>query len=138
MDIQALINAMSEVAQSERKNYHMSLGELIDFLNDVVPADMPVVLDYNTKLSAAAPHSYRGYYSDLAIEPTENVVTARVLQQELTDILDTELTGYKGGEFLMDSTVPVWVSGYGSASGRAVMSAAVIDSKVVLLTKEVD
>lgn len=138
MDIQGLINAMSEMAQSERKNYHMCLGDLIDFLNGVVPADVPVVLDYNTKLSVAAPHSYRGYYSDLAIEPTENVVTARVLQQELTDILDTELTGYKGGEFLMDVSVPVWISHYGSSSGCALMGASVVGDKVVLMTKEID
>lgn len=138
MDLQGLIDTIIEAGQRERKNYHMSLGELIDFLNDAVPADMPVVLDYNTSLSVTAPHSYRGYYSDLAIEPTENVVTTKEIHEQLTDVLDTELTGYKGGEFLMDSSVPVWVSEYGSVSGRALMGAIIIEGKVVLMTKEVD
>lgn len=138
MDLQGLVDAIVEAGQRERKNYHMSLGDLIDFLNGVKSSDVPVVLDYNTNLSVSGPHSYRGYYSDLAIEPTENVVTVRELHQQLDEILDTEMTGYKGGEFLMDSTVPVWISSYGSASGRALMSATIVGDKVVLLTKEID
>ena len=137
MDIQAMMDAMSDIAQSTRKDYHMSLGELIDFLKNNCEGDQKVVLDYDSKLGVSTPHSYRGYYSDLAIEPTEEGLKAGALLDELYAVLDTELTGYKGGEFLMDSSVPVWVSYYGNL-GRALMSAVVFEDSVILVTKEVE
>jgi hypothetical protein len=137
MDIQAMMNAMSDIAQSTRKDYHMSLGELIDFLNTKCEGDQKVVLDYDSSLGVSSPHSYRGYYSDLAIEPSEQGLKVGELLDALYEVLDTELTGYKGEEFLMDSSVPVWVSFYGSL-GRALMSAVIFDNTVILVTKEVD
>lgn len=127
MDIQALFDAMGEASKMQRSNYHLCLGELIKLLEENPDAEIPY----------GCPHSYRGYYSDLALE-RQNPQFARELLAELKEkVLDKELTGYKGGEFLMSADVPLWVATYGSC-GKAVVSASCQDMMIEFITKNVD
>tara|TARA_B100001105_G_C22242256_1_gene378776 strand:+ start:269 stop:544 length:276 start_codon:yes stop_codon:yes gene_type:complete len=61
------------------------------------------------------PHSYRGHYSELAVEPEEDQKVTDMLDC-LWAVLDTTLEGYKGGEFLMDGSVDVYLSMYSTTS----------------------
>jgi hypothetical protein len=90
-------------------------------------------------------HPYRGFYSDLAIVPSETPIsrrmpeyTVKVLLDRLRMAIGKEFTGYKGGEFVMQSHTPVWVSEYGCADGLAVKGVEERDGKVVILTEQVD
>lgn len=102
MDIQTLIDAMSAQRQMERSQSQMTLGELIARL-EAMPADAPVNLD--------EPHSYRGYYRDLAFEPGES--TAGAVLDAARAALGATFEGYKGGDYVMGKSTPMWVASYG-------------------------
>ena len=59
----------SERAYVKRISEHYTLGELIAALERAVVEFPEAVLRYGF----GHPHSYRGYYMDLAFEPVENV-----------------------------------------------------------------
>lgn len=85
------------------------------------------------------PHSFRGYYDDLALEPFEGITLVKKLLELLKKSLNKEFTGYKGGEFLMDARTPLWMSKYGSSvRARAIMNVRAVNGEVVLITKEID
>lgn len=60
-------------------------------------------------------HSYRGYYSELAFEPAENVLISSMLAG-LKDALGKTYQGYKGGDYKMHEWVDVWIAHYGSSA----------------------
>lgn len=124
MDIQKMFNAVS----------NLSLGSLIANLG-ASPEDKPVFLDSGGSVNR--PHSYRGYYSDLALRPTEDAVTAGALLAECQAVLGTTLEGYKGGDFLMDEETPLWVSNYGTSSGLALTGVVDAGNKLILVTKQI-
>lgn len=123
MDIQALVNAMSAQHQMERSQSQMTLGELIATLA-AMPADTPV--------SLSDPHSYRGYYSDLAFEPGAS--TAGAALEAARAALGATFEGYKGGDFVMGKSTPMWVASYGCC-GQKLMG---ISPDGSLLTAEDD
>lgn len=86
----------------------MKLGELIDYLKSQDP---------NRVLAKGfgAPHSYRGYYEDLAFEPATNVSIGEMLKRA-EDAVGQTFYGYKGGHYTMDHDTRVWVSPYGSTT----------------------
>ena len=61
------------------------------------------------------PHSYRGYYEQVAFEPANYVTIG-----EMLSCVDYALTGtfegYKGGEYHYDESTPVNIAYYGSCS----------------------
>jgi hypothetical protein len=61
----------------------------------------------------ANPHSYRGYYVDLAVEPREGVTVGSMLDA-LTSARGTTMCGYKGGDYIMHGHVDVYLARYGS------------------------
>jgi len=86
----------------------MSLGTLIEMLE---AEDQDLVLPE----ACADPHSYRGYYEDLALEPRENVRLGDLLA-ELKGCVGRMFYGYKGGEYTMQTYTTVWVAEYGCTS----------------------
>lgn len=83
----------------------MTLDELIAALEKVDPAT-------EVENGFENPHSYRGYYDELAFEPAENVTVAHMLQQARS-ARGATYTGWKGGEFTMDGDTPVWLADEG-------------------------
>ena len=102
---------LSNASRETRKNYHVTLGELIAALNNADP---------NGLVYLTEPHSYRGYYDDLALEPADFAITVTQLLNQLNWVINTELTGYKGGEFMMSADTPVWVANHG-CTGQALV-----------------
>ena len=114
------------------------VGELLDALKPL-DGDVQVVVDVpgddSARRGLGNPHSYRGYYDRLALEPTEHPTTVQQLRIMLRGSCDEVFTGYKGGDFRMTRETLLHVASYGSC-GRAVVGLADGDTRwqVVVLT----
>lgn len=84
----------------------MILQELIDFLSAYDPAIVAPV-------GFHSPHSYRGYYQELAFEPLENATVKEMLACAKS-ALGTTYEGYKGGDYTMGPYTTVYLSEYGT------------------------
>lgn len=122
MDIQALVDGMSRQWQRERAESQMTLGKMIAELSAMDP-EQPVS-------GLHAPHSYRGYYCDLAFEASATDQPAAVLLACAKSCMGEVFKGYKGGDYAMSAMTPVWVANYGDtgekllgfdANGRALL-----------------
>mgnify|MGYP001570470005 FL=1 len=130
--VQRLIDVMNDSARRSRGDYHLTLGRAIEAL---AQSDLPVTFDFDEK-SPSHPHSYRGYYSDLALESVSAPITASALRDLLSSALNQTFTGYKGGDYLMGPDTPLWAAEYGHGSGRAIVGIRNGGLYLVLVTKE--
>lgn len=108
-NLQAMVDGMSAEWQRERALSQMTLGGLIDRLA-ALPADLEIE-------GFGEPHSYRGYYSDLAFERTDKTAAGVVLAM-CRDCMGGVFQGYKGGDFQMGRNTPVWIASYGSCGDK--------------------
>lgn len=108
--MQALFDGLSAQWQRERAETQMTLGALIDALK-AMPADAQVA-------NLREAHSYRGYYSDLALERHDGTRPAAELLFDCRAAMGEVFTGYKGGDFVMGALTPVWVAHYGSCGDK--------------------
>ena len=138
-DLQRLVDTMSRAMRETRSNYHMTLGGLISRLSEIGRSGMgnaKVVVDLGG--SPGSFMSYRGYYDDLSLDRSGDGVTVQELLKKCETALGKHFTGYKGGEYLMDESTPLWVSEYGSASGIAIIDILLQGDRYELVTKTVD
>jgi hypothetical protein len=111
--MRVLLDQIKKQAQSQRSETQMTLGKLIDRLSQLDPA---MGID-----GLCEPHSYRGYYSDLAFERCNDKRTVADVLAMAKDCMGETFQGYKGGNFDMTMSTPVWVADYGSC-GMKIMS----------------
>ena len=104
------------------------LGQFIDNLKKV-PKGTIFTKGFNK------PHSYRGSYYELAVQPASNIKVEDMIN-DLEDVLDTQLEGYKGGEFLMHYNVDVYLSHYGIATGSIITGYGITNTGEYILTTE--
>lgn len=140
-------NAIEARRAEEMKNStQLTLGELILKLEAVTNKELPVFFD-KTKYRPTGIGSWRGSYRELAISYTPDGVyggyngttveheiggdkfyntvstalpekpTARDFIDKLKECLGKTFVGYKGGDFLMGKTTPVWVANESQCSG---------------------
>ena len=88
----------------------MNLGELIDQLKKYNPST-------KVRLGFGGPHSYRGYYEDLAFEPVENTTIGEMLEHAESALGET-FKGYKGGTYRMNKWTDVWIAPMGCCGER--------------------
>jgi len=81
--------------------------------------------------------SYRGYYSDLAIERGGSEVTIAEMVDRLQNAVGETYEGYKGGDYTMSRSTPVWVASYGEASGWLVIDVVLEENVIVIVTTQV-
>lgn len=108
-DPSALINSLLKTLRQERSKEYMVLGDLINTLESL-PCKHVVNLHH--------PHSYRGYYEDLAFELGEGYRSVDDLLAECKNSINKRFEGYKGGSYLMRFDTPVWVANYGESGKR--------------------
>jgi len=108
--LQAMVDGMNAQWQKERATSQMTLGKLIAMLESM-PADKEI-------FGLSNPHSYRGYYCDLAFERQAGEVKAGDLLTECRAAMGKVFEGYKGGDFIMGESTPVWVAQYGDCGKR--------------------
>lgn len=108
--IQALIDGLGQAGQRERANSdQMILGELIARL-EALPESVSVAL--------GSPHSYRGYYIDLSFERTPEPRPVADVLADARSCLGKVFEGYKGGDYTMGKSTPVWCAGYGNCGQK--------------------
>lgn len=104
--MQHQIDGLSQQWQKERAEDQMTLGKLIDEL---------FVMDPTKEVHAIKePHSYRGYYVDLAFETESGETMPAIKALEIAKSCMGEVfEGYKGGDYQMGRNTPVWSANYG-------------------------
>lgn len=80
---------------------HLSLGELIGRLEAAHPARL-------IPLGFRKPHSYRGYYHDLAFEVARDITVAEMLTAARS-ALGATFQGWKGGDYTMGDYTSCWL-----------------------------
>lgn len=147
MDIQKMVDAISESSRRERSNYHATFGDLIDKLKN---ADESSRLD--PKIVGLG--AYRGYYSDIALFTESDGIYSyedearedgslkdfpqepKKLALALESLIGFYLDGYKGGMNEITRDKPLWVaSDYGDCSQTAVVD---ITDDLKLILKQVE
>lgn len=132
MSIHQQVAAM--VAADQAKYRHWSLGDLIEALKGV-DAKKRVTVD--DQYSPGVLDSYRGFYDQLAIEPSELLDPVRVGEflKRCKVANGGVYHGYKGGEYHMTLNTSVWLSAYGECWSRAVVGLDEHDDRVVIRTR---
>lgn len=108
--IRALKNELENPSDEEKPQ--MCLGDLINAL-ELLPPDS-FVSNLNT------PHSYRGYYNELAFELDIGTRMVSDLLEECRNCVGKHYEGYKGGQYCMGYMTPVWIAAYGE-TGREII-----------------
>lgn len=103
--LQALIDQANREDEEKRSMSQMTLGGLIKTLESLGEETVPAF---------GHPHSYRGYYSDLAFERTEGTLPASEALGFARSAMGKVFEGYKGGDYQMGERTPVWFAKYGS------------------------
>lgn len=86
----------------------MTLGELIKYLEARDP-ETKMVIGFHS------PHSFRGYYEQLAFKPATGLTIGNCLDAAKT-ALGTTYEGYKGGDFTMRESTTVCLACYGKST----------------------
>lgn len=134
MDLQTLFDSMSAMTRDTRSRYHLTLGAAIKQLSEI---DGATIVKYDGGFHPCSEHSYRGYYSDLALDAKTEPTTAADLLNVLKRAQGATYQGYKGGDFVMGDDTPLWAASWGSC-GKAIVGLSMVDGAAVLATKQVD
>lgn len=109
----------------------LSLGALIEKLEAVVDKTQEVRFDFEyafpTRLS-----SWRGSYAELALgydlagynaqtDKKAKEPTVKELIKHLKHAIGSSYTGWKGGDFLMGNSTPLWVANDGNVGSTAIV-----------------
>lgn len=86
----------------------MTLGMVIETLKKQDP-------DKVVRWGFGAPHSYRGYYEDVAFDPAENVTVGSMLEHAKSALGKT-FCGWKGGDYKMEEYTSCWIAEHGDTS----------------------
>jgi hypothetical protein len=117
----------------------MTLGQLIEALNNVKDKDAQVSYDFCFFVPTTL-DSFRGYYDQLALGYAangEHSITVGELLRNLQLGDGRAYEGYKGGTYYMSKDTPLWVANYGEASPTAIVGVKE-DYCVILLTKYIE
>jgi len=98
------------------KLYQLGLSQLIAYLEEEVKKNPDKIM----RFGFGDPHSYRGFYEDIAFELKENVPVKNMLA-DAKRALGSTYTGYKGGEYVMGKYTDVYLADYGD-TGMSISS----------------
>jgi len=116
MDIQTMLNNSLIARRQEalKTSPQLTLGEMILKLDALQASDTQVFLDFGEHLQPTGIESWRGSYEELALEFALNSgMPADFFLDLLREAVGKTFEGYKGGDFLMGRSTPVWVANYG-------------------------
>ncbi len=136
--MQGLVNTVNKITKDIRCGYHVTLGTLVEVLERVQKFTPSRLVELDAGPSPFGPHSYRGHYSDLALDSQNKPITVSELLKLLKPLVGKKLVGYKGGEYLMTNDTPLWVAEYGELSNVAIVDIQFESKNVILVTKTID
>lgn len=127
--IQALMDGMSAGWKAQRAQTQMTLGKFIAALDELPPE--------RTIQDVGEAMSYRGYYSDLAFEPDGQTRAVAEVLASARACMGQTFEGYKGGDFDMGASTPIWSSRY-SMCGPRIMGLNIEADPITLILAEED
>ena len=135
------ILAMADKAKADAlaQTEILSLGELIARI-EAQPQGQPIKVERDGALhNPGDVDSYRGYYSDLYIDYTEGDErdTASFLAN-LRSAVGKTFEGYKGGDYTMSRSTPVWVDQYSCCEGIGATGVESRDGVTVITSASCD
>lgn len=98
----------------------MTLQMLCNYLQQLEPNRV-------SKFTLSNPHSYRGYYEDLAFETRDEPQSAGEMLKVALSALGTTYQGWKGGDFKMTEHTTVWLSEEGNCWDATGLSTFVLN-----------
>lgn len=98
---------------------HLQFGLMVSIL-ETLPADAPLYGGYKGSYPELNLRSYRGYNEDLEIDTTSTPVTVGEFLQLLLDAKDTNVEGYKGGDYPVVDECYMWMGYYGGTTSRGI------------------
>lgn len=156
--MQIWIDRMIETAREKRMqdSPQITLGEMIRRLEAIPPtyesggAQHPkrVWFDFGRTYPVEL-QSWRGSYAELALtfdydgrisrrysEPwaSPEYPTAEQVLAMLRNAVGNTFTGYKGGDFTMDESTPIWVANYGDSGNTGVVGVRDLKWEIVIDT----
>jgi hypothetical protein len=159
MDNDFLVKSLHGIVKADRdarmgQSEQLTLGELILKLEQIEP----IYVDYEKKTQDKTVHlnfeyafptgvsSWRGSYDELALtfdfagysqfgNPKEKPkpMTLTAFLKLLKETIGKEFTGWKGGEFIMGKTTPVWIANDGNSGNTGVVDVTSDDYSVTLI-----
>ena len=141
MDMQEMVNnaVAKQRAEEMKTSEQLTLGELILLFENIEKTN-EVRFDFGYFCPGSL-ISWRGSYCELAIEydERENDTTVEIFSAKLKSAIGKTFCGYKGGDFMMGKTTPVWAANYGDANCTAVVGVRQLDwGMVIIETKYID
>lgn len=146
MDLQTMLDNATEHMRAEvmKTSRQLTLGELIIKL-EAIPIkvgddEQEVRFDFGSFYPNGL-MSWRGSYRELAIDYSDkwddNNKPPKLSQfiKELKEAIGKTYEGYKGGDFIMGKTTPIWVAHYGDSGETAVVDILDEDYKIILRTE---
>lgn len=144
MDLQTYLDntIKSERAVRVGRGDQLTLGEIILKLEAINPKgkdkEPDVVFDFEY-LFPTGIDSWRGAYDELALgfsgySEGRNPMTISQFLALLKNCYERTFFGYKGGEYTMGKTTPVWVANYGNSGNTVVLDVVDNEYQVILIT----
>lgn len=111
--MQKLIDTMNQAHKNESaKEYN--LGRFIKELKEL---DQEKLIYVEKNIGCEGLSSWRGSYCELALDYEKGKKSkVKEVLKNAKDTLDKILTGYKGGDFVMDKNTPIHIANYGETS----------------------
>jgi hypothetical protein len=78
--------------------------------------------------------SYRGFYEQLALGVSTGTVRVRHILSRANECLGKTFQGYKGGDYTMADTTPLWVANYRECHDTAIVGVIDCDWRVIIET----
>ena len=125
---------------NHRGKYQMSLSGLIKALQR---ERIGLLVKITDKHYPGRSHSYFGYHTDLAFEPTEEPVTVAEFLKECEDCIGKSfITADHFDEFYKDHVMqinaPLWISTLGQASQKGIVDLVPTDGYIKIITKTIE
>jgi hypothetical protein len=132
--------AGQKVTPKHRARNQMTLGSLIKALQR---ERVGLLVKITDKHYPGRSHSYFGYHTDLAFEPTEEPVTVAEFLKECEDSVGKSFITadhfeefYK--DYIMQISAPLWVSTLGQASTKGIVDLVPTDGYIKLVTENIE
>ena len=132
--------AGQKVTPKHRAHRQMTLGSLIKALQR---ERVGLLVKITDKHYPGRSHSYFGYHTDLAFEPTEEPVTVAEFLKECEDSVGKSfITADHFDEFykdyVMQISAPLWISTLGQASTKGIVDLVPTDGYIKLVTENIE
>lgn len=141
-DIQQFLdNSKKQWAKESNNKGAMSTKQIIKKLKEFKDSNKLIVIDMLDELftSEFCVDSWRGSYNLPAIEYTsgEKGCYIDTAIKNLSEVSGMDVTGYKGGDYVLDEEDPLFVANYGSSNNcTAIVDIIELDKFIVCLTKQ--